>query len=162
MIFDKSKQPIWRGRFFRYALLILWIGVIFFLSSGQASMSNTSRFIGPLLKFLFPDASAEVLLSYHNFIRKFAHFAVYAVLAFFAFRAFSLSPRKLLNRFWFPISLLLVFTVASLDEFNQSFLASRTGSFRDVLLDTFGGLVMLTILFFIRRYQNQNSESLIK
>ena len=154
----KSENSKRRGRIIRYALLILWIGVIFFLSSGQASMSNTSRFIGPLLKFLFPDFSAELLIVYHNFIRKFAHFAEYAVLAFFAYQAFSFSPQKFLRRFWFPVSLLLVFTVASLDEFNQSFNASRTGAFRDVLLDTFGGLTMLAILFLFTKYRKNKNR----
>ena len=155
---ETFKKPIWRGRFFRYAPLILWIGVIFFLSSGQGAMSNTSRFIGPLLHFLFPNSSEEILLAYHNFIRKFAHFAEYAVLAFFAFRAFSLSKNKILEKFRLPISLLLVFIIASLDEFNQSFLASRTSSFRDVLLDTFGGLTMLCILFLLAKYRKNKTH----
>lgn len=155
MSFDKAKTPIWRGRFFRYAPLILWVGVIFFLSSNSGSMSNTSRFIGPLLRFLFPDSSEELLLIYHGFVRKFAHFAEYAVLAFFAYRAFSFSPQKFLQRFWFPLSLLLVFIIASLDELNQSFLASRTGAFQDVLLDTFGGLTMLCFLFLFSKFRKK-------
>lgn len=153
MSFDNLKNSFWRSSLARRAFLILWIGVIFFLSSGQGSMSNTSRFIGPLLHFLFPDSSAELLLVYHNFIRKFAHFAEYAVLAFFAFRAFSSAPQKFLQRFWFPVSLLLVFTIASLDEFNQSFLASRTSSFRDVLLDTLGGTAMLVFLLLFTKFR---------
>jgi VanZ family protein len=147
----ESKQTVWRGRFFRYAPLILWIGVIFFLSSGQGAMSNTSRFIRPLLMFLFPDASEETLTFYHGLIRKLAHPTVYAVLAFFAARAFRFSPRPLLQKYWFAVSLGLVISVAALDELNQSFLASRTGSAFDVGLDTLGGLSMLTVLFFLIR-----------
>lgn len=151
MSVDKSKNPIWRGRIFRFAPLILWIGVIFLLSSGQGAMSNTSRFIRPLLLFLFPDASEQTLLIYHAYIRKIAHPCVYAVLAYFSYRAFYFSPQKFLQKFWFPVSLLLVFIIASLDELNQSFLVSRTSSPFDILLDTIGGLVMLTILFFINK-----------
>lgn len=147
----ESKQTVWRGRFFRYAPLILWIGVIFFLSSGQGAMSNTSRFIRPLLMFLFPDASEETLTFYHGLIRKLAHPTVYAVLAFFAARAFRFSPRPLLQKYWFAVSLGLVISVAALDELNQSFLASRTGSAFDIGLDTLGGLSMLTVLFFLIR-----------
>lgn len=155
MFSDKSKNSIWRGRFFRYAPLFLWIGVIFFLSSGQASMSNTSRFIRPLLILLFPDASEQTILIYHGYIRKIAHPMVYAVLAYFAYRAFYFSPQKFLRKFWFPVSLGLVFIIASLDEYNQSFLVSRTSSPFDVLLDTIGGLVMLTILFLINKRRNR-------
>src|SRR5687767_13318109 len=90
----------WRGRFFRYAPLILWVGVIFFLSSGQAAMSQTSRFIRPLLEFLFSGVPEETLIAYHSYIRKFAHFAVYAVLAFWAARAFLGSSVKSLQKYW--------------------------------------------------------------
>ncbi|MEO6587839.1 MAG: VanZ family protein [Pyrinomonadaceae bacterium] len=148
----ESKNPIWRERIIRYAPLILWIGVIFFLSSTQGSMSKTSYFVRPILLFFFPDAPEERLVIYHSYVRKFAHFFEYAVLAFFSFRAFS--TRKFLPNLRFPVSLLLIFTIASLDEFNQSFLSSRTSSFRDVLLDTFGGLVMLSILFLFTKLQS--------
>lgn len=114
-------------------------------------MSNTSRFIRPLLIFLFPDAAEETLALYHGFIRKLAHPTVYAGLAFFAFRVFSLSSKEVFRKFWFAFSLLLVLTVASLDELNQSRLASRTGSPFDVLLDTAGGLIMLGALYFYDR-----------
>jgi VanZ family protein len=146
-----------RGRFICYAPLFLWISVIFFFSTAQASMSNTSRFIRPILVFLFPNAPEETLLIYHVYVRKFAHFAEYAVLAFFASRAFSLSSKNSLRKYWFPASFLLVFFIASLDEINQSFLATRTGSFWDVLLDISGGLTILLILYFFKIWRNRNS-----
>ena len=101
--------------------------------------------------FLFPDASEETLLFYHGIIRKIAHPCVYAVLAYFAYRAFYFSPQKFLQKYWFPVSLLLVIIIAALDELNQSFLASRTSSPYDVLLDTFGGFLMLAALFLINK-----------
>lgn len=151
-----SEQTNWRRRVLYYAPLFLWIGVIFFLSSKPGAMSNTSIFIRPILLFLFPDAAEETLLIYHGYIRKLAHFTEYAVLAFLAFRAFSSSSIYFLQKRPFFISLILVILVASLDEFNQSFLASRTASIRDVLLDITGGLTVLLIfyLFNIRQYKN--------
>lgn len=140
----------WRGRVIAYAPLFLWIGVIFYLSSQQGAMSRTSIFIRPILLFLFPNAPEETLVIYHGYIRKFAHFAEYFALAFLAFRTFSAS-NGFLRKFRFFASFILVFTIASLDEFNQSFLASRTGSIRDVLLDTAGGLTILMILYFWNR-----------
>jgi len=104
-----------RGRIIRYAPLVLWIGVILFLSSSQASMSNTSRFIRPLLEFLFPSASEETLILYHGYIRKLAHLTEYAGLAFWAFRAFSNSNLKNLRRFWFIFAFLLVILIALID-----------------------------------------------
>lgn len=153
-LISAEKNSIWRERILRYAPLILWIGVIFYLSGSQGSMSKTSIFIRPILMFLFPNAPEETLTIYHGYIRKCAHFTVYAALAFFAFRAFSSSAKTFLKNFRFPVSLLLVFITALLDEFNQSFLTSRTSSFRDVLLDTFGGLMILTIVSLVGKWRN--------
>ena len=142
----------WRGRVSAYAPLFLWIGVIFFFSSQQGAMSKTSVFIRPILLFLFPNAPEEILVIYHGYIRKFAHFAEYFVLAFLAFRAFRSPANEFLQKYRYFVSLILVFSIALLDEFNQSFLTSRTSSFWDVLLDTAGGLTMLMILYFWNRH----------
>ncbi len=40
--------------------------------------------------------------------------------------------------------------MAMLDEWHQSFLSSRTGTFRDVILDSTAGLVAQIALFAIR------------
>ncbi len=149
------QKTVWRGRFFRYAPLVLWIGLILFLSTGQASMPNTSRFIRPLLIFLFPNAPEEILNVYHGYIRKLAHVAEYAILAFWATRAFINSNQNFLRRLWFVISFVIVLAVASIDETNQSFLNSRTGSIYDVLIDVFGGLAMILIFYSWTKYQQR-------
>jgi VanZ family protein len=146
---QKSK---WRGRVIRYAPLVLWIGVIMFFSTSQASMSNTSHFIRPVLVFFFPNAPEETLISYHGYVRKAAHFTEYAILAFWAFRAFFTSAQKFLREFWFMYAFVLILLVASIDETNQSFNGSRTGSIYDVLLDACGGLTMILILY-LMKYQ---------
>lgn len=137
----------WRGRIIRYAPLILWAGAVFLASSTTGSMSNTSRIIRPLLEWFFPNTPENVLIIYHGYIRKFAHFFEYAVLAFFASRAFWSSSIFFLKRFWTLFAFLFILIVASVDEYNQSFNSARTGSIYDVLLDCAGGLFMiLTIL----------------
>ncbi|HMS39994.1 MAG TPA: VanZ family protein [Pyrinomonadaceae bacterium] len=145
-----NKKVLWRERFWLYAPLFLWIGVIFYLSSSQGSMSQTSRFIRPFLEWLFPLAAEETLQTYHGYIRKFAHFAVYAVLAFFASRVFFYSAKNLLQRFWYLFAFLLVVLIASIDETNQSFNAARTGSIYDVLIDASGGLTMIFLFWLVR------------
>jgi VanZ family protein len=154
---EKLKNTVWRGRFFRYAPLILWIGLILFLSTGQASMSNTSRFIRPLLEFLFPNSPEETLIVYHNYIRKLAHVTEYAILAFWASRAFLYSRRTFLRRLWFLFAFGLVFIVASIDETNQSYIASRTGSIYDVLLDVTGGAAMILIFYLLSEYRKRRA-----
>ena len=151
-----------RERFFRYAPLILWIGVVLFASTTQGSMSNSSRFIRPLLIFLFPHAPEETLTAYHNFIRKAAHFTEYAGLAFFAVRAFSSSSQKFLQKFWLVASLILVLLIASIDETNQSFNSARTGSITDVLLDCFGGLTMILIFYLVKSNRTRTNADFVE
>jgi VanZ family protein len=131
--------------------------LILFLSTGQASMSNTSRFIRPLLEFLFPNSPEETLVIYHNYIRKLAHVTVYAILAFWAARAFSDSTQKNLRRFRFFFAFVLVALVASIDETNQSFVNSRTGSINDVLLDVAGGAAMILIFYLTAEYRKRRA-----
>ncbi len=143
----------------RFVPLILWIAIIGFMSSGQASMSETSRFIRPLLEFLFPTTPEEILQIYHGYIRKLAHLTEYAILAFFAARAFFYSKKVFAQKNWFPLSLGLVALVATIDETNQSFNSARTGSPYDVLIDCFGGLIMLSSLFGVRYLRNSNRSN---
>ncbi|HEX9929184.1 MAG TPA: VanZ family protein [Pyrinomonadaceae bacterium] len=145
----------WRGRFWRYAPLIFWIIVIFIASSNTGSMLNTSRIISPLLEFLFPNISEIQLTAIHGYTRKAAHLAFYFILGTLAARAFSTSLKDSLRRNWLPISFTLVVAVASLDELNQSFLASRTGSIGDVLIDICGGSTAFLIWFLMIKSQNR-------
>ncbi len=113
-------------------------------------MSQTSRFIRPLLEFLFPSAPDETLRIYHGYIRKAAHFAEYAVLAFLAVRALAASH---LYRLRYALALLLVIGIAAIDEFHQSFEISRTGSILDVMLDISGGSAMVIFLWIVKLLQ---------
>lgn len=130
--------------FWRFVPLILWIGLIFFLSSSQGSFTETSRIIRPLLEFLFPTASPEAITFYHGVLRKLAHFTEYAILGFLSMRAFA-PGRPVLA------SSVILIGVAAIDEINQSFNPSRTGSAVDVLLDLSGGLVAILVVVLVRR-----------
>lgn len=135
----------WREYLWCYAPLILWIIVIFAASTNTGSMSNTSRLIRPLFLWLVPNISEASLLIVHGYTRKLAHFVFYFILGLFAVRAFYSSFKNYGRSFWLAAA--LSFSIAAMDETNQSFLVSRTGSLSDVLLDTAGGLVGLTAWF---------------
>ena len=130
----------------RYLPLIAWMAFISFASSASFSASNTSTIVGPLLKWLFPNASEETLVFLHFIVRKAAHFLEYALLGVLAARAFKGSPKSSVRARWFFISALLVIVYALLDEYHQSFVPSRTSSISDSLLDICGGLTALLIL----------------
>lgn len=146
-----AKKPDWRGRVIRYAPLFLWTGVILFLSTSQASMAETSRFIRPLIEFFFPSASPDTFRLVHAFIRKTAHFVEYAVLALFAARALYNSSVNILSRNWVVFSFAIVAMIAIVDESNQSLGTSRTGSIWDVLLDISGGIAAILMFYLITR-----------
>ena len=136
----------WKSALRTYAPLIGWIALIFFFSSGAASASQTSRFIRPILLFIFPSASEATLLQYHFFIRKCAHLTEYALLAFWAVRAGAKFPYSRVRNNRYIVAVAIVLIVASLDEFNQSFEPSRTSTPWDVALDLVGGSTMAIFL----------------
>jgi len=130
----------------RYLPLIAWMAFISFASTGNFSAGNTSRIIGPLVLWLFPDTSPETMLTIHAATRKIAHLAEYALLGILAARAFRGSPREALSEQFFGISLVLVIVYALADEYHQSFVPSRTGTIYDSLIDIAGGFAALVIV----------------
>jgi VanZ family protein len=129
-----------------YLPLLIWLAFISFASSGSFSAGNTSRIIGPLILWLFPNTSEETLAVVHFITRKAAHFTEYAILALLAARAFRSSPRPAISSRWFVISLALVVVYALIDEYHQTFVPTRTGSIFDSLVDIAGGLTALIIV----------------
>lgn len=147
-----EKSEVQRGglawaRVWRYGPLVAWMIFMFFASTGALSGENTSRFVRPLLLWLFPDISDEKIALAHFVTRKIAHFLEYGLLAFLAARAFSSSANHFLRRRWFLISLLLVVVYSLTDEYHQSFVPSRGASIYDSLIDTLGGLTALLLYY---------------
>ena len=143
---DLSEAQRVRSRWRRYLPLIIWMGVIFFASTGEFSAANTNIFIKPILRWFFPHLSNEQIASIHFFLRKCAHFSEYAILGLLAARAFIAASHATLRRHWFFDSLLLISVYALSDEFHQRFVATRTASLYDCLIDISGGLAALLLV----------------
>ena len=122
---------------------ILWLIVISIESTAYLSANNTSRFLFPLLHYLF-GMSLERFEPLHFFLRKCGHVFGYGLLSILLFRAWRETLPALGNPRWTfrwaNIAVLGTALVASLDEWHQSFIPSRTGTPRDVLLDTCAGI----------------------
>jgi len=129
-----------------YLPLVAWLAFISFASSDNFNAGNTSRIIGPLILWLFPNTSPETLAVIHFITRKIAHFTEYAILGFLAARAFRTSPRPAINQRWFLICVTLIVVYALVDEYHQSFVPSRTASVWDSLIDMTGGLAALVFI----------------
>jgi len=131
----------------------IWLGVIFAGSTDIFSTEQTSRYLVPFLHWLDPQISLSTIAAIHFALRKLGHLTEYAILAAFLWRALrngtNLSAKMslLFIAVWFVCG---IFAVT--DEFHQSFVASRTASRQDVLIDVCGALIgILLCLMFSRR-----------
>jgi VanZ family protein len=128
---------------------ILWLIVIAIESTSYLSSDNTSRILYPIFHFLFglDYASFE---PWHFYIRKTGHVIGYGTLCLLLFRAVRATvPVANAARWtiqWASIAVLGTAIVASLDEWHQSYIPSRTGTVHDVILDTWAGIAAQVVL----------------
>jgi VanZ family protein len=135
---------------------ILWLIVIAIESSALLSAHNTGRILYPLLHFLF-GLDWERFDYWHFYMRKGGHVVGYAILSILLFRAWRATLPALSNVKWTPrwaaIAVLGTAIVASLDEWHQSFIPSRTGRWQDVVLDTCAGIgAQVLVLLWVRKF----------
>jgi VanZ family protein len=126
----------------------LWIAVVLGFSGDQSSAESTSRFLFPLLRWIFPALSEENLQLIHFVVRKGAHAFEYAVLAALTYRALRESSAPWRSA---GFALALVTAVAAADETHQTFAVAREGSATDACIDVAGGATGLLLLAGIRR-----------
>jgi VanZ family protein len=88
---------------------------------------------------------------WHHYIRKGGHVFGYGLLSILLFRAWRATLPGLGNAKWIfrwaNLAVLGTALVASLDEWHQSFNPLRTGTPRDVLLDTCAAVAAQILLF---------------
>jgi len=136
---------------------ILWLIVIAIESTSYLSSHNTSRILYPVLHFLF-GMDWERFEVWHFYIRKGGHVFGYGLLSILLFRAWretlpAASGARWTLR-WTNIAILGTAVVASLDEWHQSFIPSRTGTVRDVILDTCAGIGAQILLYLWVRWSS--------
>jgi hypothetical protein len=110
----------------KYASLIIWVSIIYYLSSQG-------------LEFIGPSNIWEFIL------RKIFHAFEFAVLALLIFRILHQTEKR--HIYW-DIAWTFIFTVlyAISDEYHQTFTIGRFGTIRDVSIDSFGALVSVWFL----------------
>jgi VanZ family protein len=146
---------------------ILWLILIAIESTALLSASNTSRILYPLLHFLF-GMDWEHFEIWHFFIRKTGHVIGYGILSVLLFRAWRATLPAMSGARWTPrwatIAIFGTALVASLDEWHQSFIPSRTGRWQDVVLDTCAGvgIQLLIFLWWMRRGKKAANRASIR
>lgn len=130
---------------------ILWLVVIAIESTAYLSSHNTSRILYPIFHFLF--GMDWVRFEYwHFYMRKGGHVVGYGILSFLLFRAWRATLPSATHANWMlawsAAGVLGTAIVASLDEWHQSFIPSRTGRWQDAVLDTCAGIATQFLIFF--------------
>jgi VanZ family protein len=122
---------------------LLWMTVIWLMSSDAGSLQQTSRILVPLLRWLFPWASPSEIDLMHFLARKLGHVGEYAILAALWLRALHGGRRLALSTSaWAALAISIGWAIV--DELHQSTVASRTASGTDVMIDAAGaGLASL-------------------
>lgn len=123
------ERNLWRLTFWRWLLVILWMALIFILSSQpKASMPH------------YPNG----MLDWG--IKKSAHMIEYGILAILFWRAVSGCAGATVRRSQVWLVPLFCLVYAATDEYHQSFVPGRSSSVWDVLVDGLGTLLTLTIV----------------
>jgi len=129
--------------------VVVMLIVIAIESTNTFSSENTSGWIRPVVERIFGHINDQLWAVIHHLVRKSGHFTGYGGLALTQLRAWLLTLGSrdgfsLRGWRWRATWLAVAGTafVASLDEWHQTFIPSRTGLFSDVVLDTVGGSVL--------------------
>ena len=138
--------------------LILWMIVIFLFSSADANKSTgtSDKVISTMIEIKDKITDSNTSLEDKNYIidntsfiiRKIAHVTEYLILGFLMFNV--LMQYNICN-IYCAIGLCILYSCT--DEFHQLFIDGRSGSIRDVLIDSIGIIIgtLLYKLIFIKK-----------
>lgn len=144
-----------------FIVLILWMIVIFSFSSADAykSTGTSDKVITTMIEIKdkitnneTPNNEKEIIVKNSSFyIRKIAHITEYLILGFLMF---NLLKQYSVTNIYYAIGLSILYSCT--DEFHQLFISGRSGSIRDVLIDSIGILIgtYLYKLLFIKNKEN--------
>jgi VanZ family protein len=128
---------------------LVWIGLIAFESTDLFSARHTGSVLYALLTRLFGEINLYDFLIFHYYLRKTGHVIGYGVLSLLLLRGWRATFGQTQALLWRTALLSWLGTafVASMDEWHQSFIPSRTGTWRDAVLDSMAGFVFLVVAY---------------
>jgi VanZ family protein len=160
---SRTLKPTPRSLAHRWWPVAFWLAVIRLESTDFASAANTKGVLHRIAVAIFGTIDPTVVDAVNTILRKSGHFVGYAILSLLVFRALKYTQRDRLRLVlhrrwgiffrdlwqwnWAVIAVLFTFITAALDEIHQASLASRTGQWQDVALDTAGAIAMQFLLY---------------
>lgn len=136
-------------------LLLMMFGTIFNFSNqnGEKSGSlsrqvteNVTKNINSIQK-LEQSEKEKVLNKIEHYIRKLAHFSLYSAVGILTMSLMSTYDLKNIKRLGISLGISALYAVT--DEFHQFFIADRTSSVWDVLIDSSGALTGIIFTFLV-------------
>ena len=135
-----------KNKKFSLLLLIIWMILIFMMSSFNAAISsNQSGMIVNFISKIFNINNIELL---GLIVRKFAHFFEYFILGIFMLNVIINYNKKYYLAYIFGI------LYACLDEVHQLFVNGRSGQITDVFIDSLG--IILGVYLYKKIFNNKN------
>ena len=125
---------------------VAWACFIFSMSTDTFSSEHTGSVLSPILLWLVPSLTANQFELIHHLIRRCAHFTEYFIFCLLLYRGVR-GNRKGWRWTWGLAALFCAAGYSALDEIHQAFVASRTASPYDSLLDSTGAFAALVALW---------------
>lgn len=158
----------------------VWLGILRIESTDAASSRNTFQLLYRIFRMLSIPASVGFVAELDHLLRKSGHFIGYGILGSLTFlamkhmyrdrlrpllsRTWGSEVRDLWQLEWAIVGMLVTIVTAAADEIHQSFIASRTGRWQDVVLDASGAAV-LQIFFYVWAawsYQSTKQQDIVE
>jgi VanZ family protein len=134
---------------------LVWACVIFSLSTDTFSSEHTASVLEPILRWIYPALTDQQFASIHHITRKSAHFTEYFIFYLFLYRGVR-GGRLGFRWGWGWGAWFIAAVYACLDEVHQAFVASRTASPYDSLLDSIGAFFALLAVWAWFRIKNRS------
>ena len=137
-----------------------WLGVIVLESTDLFSSRNTGVLLYSVITTLFGQVDPAQVTTINAVLRKVGHMVGYGVLSFLLFRAWRstmLPGTQTWDFLCAAVAFLTAVATASLDEWHQTFIASRNGTLRDVFLDSAAALGVQLLIFGLLLWQRERS-----
>lgn len=146
--------PVWIRAWWPAILVAIMISV---LSTDSFSAEHTGSALASILNLLGIHPSLERFEFIHHIIRKSAHFTEYFIFYLTLYRGIR-AMRPGWHWSWAISAWFIAAVYSALDEIHQSFVASRTASPLDSLLDSAGAFVAMLVLFLYFRLRARKVE----